>query len=397
MQRAELGGKLRRAKVWLVIGTRPEAIKLAPVAAALASRGLRPALLLTGQHPIDPAEFGFGGLEAVFLASPGGGDPHAHVGEVARAALPHFTNSGLVVVQGDTSSALGGALAASQAGVPVAHVEAGLRTHDPSAPWPEEEFRTAIDSIAALLFAPTGLSAANLRREQVTGSVWVTGNTAIDAVLAKAAGLPARATESGKPRLLVTCHRRESWGAGLSSIAAALREIGESAIAAMRFVLHPNPQVAFEMRRLLDKCVGVELLPPLGHAQMLAMMRDADLVLSDSGGMQEEAPTLGVPLLVLRRRTERPEAIASGNIELVGTDRAAIVAAVRRLLGDPAALAAMRVPSAPYGDGRASERIADAILDWIDERGVARPANENGAPPPGETPLSVPADFDQKS
>lgn len=303
------------------------------------------------------------------LLCAGGGDPHAHAGAVARAALPHIGAADLIIVQGDTSSALGGALAAAQAAVPIAHVEAGLRSHDPRAPWPEEEFRVAIDSLADLLFAPTGLSAANLRREGVKGEIRVTGNTAIDALLATAAGEPSPRPAGRRPRLLVTCHRRESWGDAIRGIALAVRELTGSAD--IRLVLHPNPEVAATMRQMLEEGPSLALLPPCDHARMLAEMRDSDLILSDSGGMQEEAPALGVPLLVLRDRTERPEGIASGNLELVGTDPRRIVVAVQRLLCDAKALAAMRTPGLPYGDGRASEAIAGSVEDWLARRGLA--------------------------
>ena len=207
----------------------------------------------------------------------------------------------LLVVQGDTSSALGGALAGFWAGLPVAHVEAGLRSHDTTLPWPEEEYRTAIDAGAVLLFAPTALAAANLRQEEVTGVVFITGNTGIDAVLRASADLPAPALrERGLPRLLVTCHRRESWGDGLRSVASALRQLAESGAATVDVLLHPNPHVCRTLEQLLGGCPGVTLLEPCTHADFLTRMRGCDLMLSDSGGVQEEAPATGVPLLVLR-------------------------------------------------------------------------------------------------
>jgi UDP-N-acetylglucosamine 2-epimerase (non-hydrolysing) len=208
----------------------------------------------------------------------------------------------LVVGQGDTSSTLGGALAGFAAAVPVAHIEAGLRTHDPLLPWPEEEYRIAID--ADLLFAPTKLTAANLRSEKVPDEIHVSGNTSVEAVPEAESRLPPpTAHDGGTPRILVTCHRRESWRDGLESIAAAVAELGECA--SMEFVLHPNAHVAENMRRLLASARNFALLDPCGHDELLRRMRDADLVLSDSGGIQEEAATLGVPLLVPRDKTER--------------------------------------------------------------------------------------------
>jgi UDP-N-acetylglucosamine 2-epimerase (non-hydrolysing) len=304
---------------------------------------------------------------------PGREDPHAHVGDESRA-LQQLLRSApdLLVVQGDTSSALGGALAGFVARVPVAHVEAGLRTHDPSLPWPEEEYRTAIDADADLLFAPTELAAANLRAEGVPGEVHVTGNSGIDALLQAVSRLPPRSLgDSALRRLLVTCHRRESWEEGLASIAGALAELAGPNVH-IDFVLHPNPHVAANMRRLLGRVASVRLQDPCGHQELLRLMRAADLVLSDSGGIQEEAPALGVPLLVLREKTERPEGVAVGNSRLVGTDRDRIVSEVRRLLVDPAALAAMSFPAFPFGDGRAAARIAYGIMSWLQQRSLTR-------------------------
>jgi len=352
-----------------VIGTRPEAIKIAPVAHALAERGISPSLVLTGQHrDLDPFDFGLGELPAERLGCPGEQDPHRHVGAVTAAFLPSVARSpGLVVVQGDTSSALGAALAGFTAGVPVAHVEAGLRTHDVQLPWPEEEYRTAIDARADLLFAPTEVAADNLRGEQVPGEIHVTGNTSIDAILALEAQLPPAPSRNGKrPQLLVTAHRRESWGEGLRSIADALHELASDAD--IDFVLHPNRHVAAAMRGLLCEAAHIRLIEPCGHRELVERMRNADLILSDSGGIQEEAPALGVPLLVLREKTERPEGLASGSACLVGTSTDRIVTEAHRLLHDPAKLAQMRKRSFPYGDGKSGRRIAKIIEDWLKER-----------------------------
>ena len=352
-----------------MIGTRPEAIKVAPVAHALAERGISPSLVLTGQHrDLDPFDFGLGELPAERLGCPGEQDPHRHVGAVTAAFLPSVARSpDLVVVQGDTSSALGAALAGFTAGVPVAHVEAGLRTHDVQLPWPEEEYRTAIDARADLLFAPTEVAADNLRGEQVPGEIHVTGNTSIDAILALEAQLPPAPPRNGKrPKLLVTAHRRESWGEGLRSIADALHQLASDAD--IDFVLHPNRHVAAAMRGLLCEAAHIRLIEPCGHRELVERMRNADLILSDSGGIQEEAPALGVPLLVLREKTERPEGLASGSACLVGTSTDRIVTEAHRLLHDPAKLAQMRKRSFPYGDGKSGRRIAKIIEDWLKER-----------------------------
>ncbi|MGH6659345.1 MAG: non-hydrolyzing UDP-N-acetylglucosamine 2-epimerase, partial [Sphingomicrobium sp.] len=312
---AELGGRLRFAEIWLVIGTRPEAIKLSPVARALRDSGHDPLLLVTGQHALDPAEFGLGDFAVAELGCPGEPNPYSHARHVEERLRAKLRNRpDLLIVQGDTSSAFGAAQAAFAMGVPVAHVEAGLRTHDPRLPWPEEEFRTAIDSRAALLFAPTALAAANLASERLNGMVHITGNSGIDALLETVAHLPPETPrETDERQLLFTCHRRESWGSGLSEIGDAVAGVAAEPRVRIDVVLHPNPAVAEPLRRRLEGLPAVSLLAPLSHAALIERMRGCDLVLSDSGGIQEEAPALGVPLLVLRDKTERPEAIASGN------------------------------------------------------------------------------------
>lgn len=327
--------------------------------------------MFTGQHPAISAEqFGLAEYPCAQLDCAGKANPHAHVRTVARALQPLLGGSaGLTVVQGDTSSALGGALASRRAAVPVAHVEAGLRTGDPRRPWPEEAYRVRIDRHADLLFAATALSAENLRREEAPGDIHVTGNTAIDALLAIAGALPVPSLrEGGAPTILVTCHRRESWGEGLKGIARALRRLTAAGEVRVKFVLHPNPHVAAIMREQLEGGSGISLVHPCSHSELVASMCAADLILTDSGGMQEEAPALGVPLLILRDKTERPEGLASGNMRLVGTSEDRIVDEVRALLGNPQAYAAMSRKAYPYGDGRAAPRIAAVIEDWLSAR-----------------------------
>ena len=372
--RAEPGGVLPERRIGLVIGTRPEAIKLAPVAHALIRAGARPHLYLTGQHPgLEPADHELSGFRATPLGQHGLPDPIEHAERVAHSLERawHGSPPALVMVQGDTSSALGGARAAAALKLPLAHVEAGLRTHDAQTPWPEEGFRVEIDRLADLLFAPTLISAANIGPEGCKGEVHITGNTGIDALLevVRRGRLPRRKPPGRGPlKLLVTCHRRESWGAGFAAVAAALTELAQRRIATIDVVLHPNPQVSEAMYALLGQADGIRLLPPLSHGAMIAAMTEADLLLSDSGGVQEEAPTLGIPLLVLREKTERPEGVRLGAMRLVGTDTARIVGEVERLAGDRAGLAKMGEPGFPYGDGRAAARIVAVALDWLDRR-----------------------------
>ena len=379
---AELGGRLHRAELKLVVGTRPEAIKLAPVAAALTARGLRPALVLTGQHAVlDPAAFGMAEMPVTELRCPGLVDPFAHARAVGAALLPLLRQGcALVVVQGDTSSAAGGALAARVAGMALAHVEAGLRTHDPHLPWPEEQFRAGIDRRANLLFAPTATSAANLRREEVAGAIHVTGNSGIDALLDILRDLPpARLHDRAVPRVLASFHRRESWGERFDAIAAALVAIGGEGLAAVDVLLPLNSHLANRARRLLGGRRDIRLREPCDHRSMIAAMLDCTLILSDSGGVQEEAPALGVPLLVLRDKTERPEGVATGNMALVGTEPGRIVAAVRRVLADPLVMAAMSRPAFPYGDGAAAPRIAAAIEQFLVSAAARRPDRATAA------------------
>jgi len=326
-----------------------------------------PTIVFTGQHSaLDPRDHGLHVFPSDRLDCPGQENPHAHVAAVCEAMLlglrraPH-----LLVVQGDTSSALGAALAGFARAAPVAHVEAGLRTHDPSLPWPEEEYRTAIDAAAELLFAPTETSAANLRAEAVPGTIHVTGNTGIDALLDVERQIPAHIRGHGRKTILVTCHRRESWGEGLQSIATALITLADRDDVRIELILHPNPHVASRMTSLLAGNPRIALLPPCGHADLIGRMKGAYAVLSDSGGIQEEAPVLGVPLLVLRDKTERPEGLASGNARLVGTSAKRILAVCRTLLDNPSERAVMARRSFPYGDGRAAPRIAAAIERFL--------------------------------
>ncbi|GAA4013587.1 UDP-N-acetylglucosamine 2-epimerase (non-hydrolyzing) [Sphingomonas swuensis] len=354
----------------LVIGTRPEAIKLAPVIHTLIERGHEPRIALTGQHPhLDPTLYGLGNVPAVRLRCKAGPDPRHHAELVAAALQPELrgpSRPDLLIVQGDTSSALGGALGAAAAAVPLAHVEAGLRSHDLALPWPEEGNRVEIDALSDLLFAATEGNAANLREEGLGGEIMVTGNTAIDALFQTLASLPPRLLDAGGlPRLLVTCHRRENWGLAFTPIATALVELARSPFLRIEVVLHSNPAMADAARMMLGGHPRLRLLAPLDHRGMVAALRSANLVLSDSGGIQEEAPALGIPLLVLRSRTERPEGIASGNSMLVGSDRETIVREVRRLLDDRAAYRAMSIPALPFGDGQAAPRIVDGIEEWM--------------------------------
>lgn len=369
-------------RVLVAFGTRPEAIKLMPVLAALRPMpGLRAISLSTGQHGqlLDAALAEWGEVPDMVLpgATPGQSLSAltarilATTAEAIEAARPD-----LVLVQGDTASAFAVAVAAHHARIPVGHVEAGLRSGQLGNPWPEEFYRVTVDAMAALRFAPTQAAAVRLRGEYGNGRVLVTGNTGIDALLAAsrrldadprlaasvAAALPP--PDPMRQLVMVTMHRRESLGAPLRGVCSALARLAARRDVEIAWPLHPNPAVRDVARAELAGAGRVHLLPPLSYLQTVALMRRSAFLMSDSGGLQEEAPALGRPVLILRDATERPEAIASGAAALIGTAPEAILRAATALLDDPARLAAMSRPVFPFGDGRAAERIAAALEDF---------------------------------
>ncbi len=371
-------------RVMVLMGTRPEAIKLAPVVAALRETpGLRPVVVSTGQHREMLGQvidlFGIAVDHDLALMRPGQTLPslHARLLEGLDALLgaerPDFA-----LVQGDTTTVLAAAQACFYRHIPVGHVEAGLRTGDLRAPFPEEANRRQASVLTTLHFAPTAQARDNLLAEGVpAGRVTVTGNTVIDALRMEAAKQEdeeiqrqidaALAPELGaswraSPYVLVTGHRRENFGEGLRSICAALVELAER-YPATRFVypVHLNPQVAGPVHELLAGWENIQLIGPKDYRLFVALMRHCTLVLTDSGGVQEEAPTLGKPVLVMRDTTERPEGVAAGTARLVGADTGRIVHGVSGLLDDPKAHAAMSGARNPYGDGDAAPRIVREV------------------------------------
>jgi len=276
----------------------------------------------------------------------------------------------VVVAQGDTTSVLAAALSAFYLRIPFAHVEAGLRTGFLDSPFPEEMNRVVAGRLAHWHFAPTETARRALLREGIAPeSIFVTGNTVIDALLTTVADC----RESGETtaansrrRILLTAHRRESFGAPLKRVFGAVLDLLEAyADLDVLYPVHPNPNVKQMAHDLLGGHPRVKLVPPLNYREFVAALDDCTLVLTDSGGVQEEAPALGKPVVVLREDTERPEAIEAGVARLVGTDRAAIVATVRELLDDPQAYAAMARGASPYGDGRAAGRIAEVLVGHV--------------------------------
>jgi UDP-N-acetylglucosamine 2-epimerase (non-hydrolysing) len=370
----------------VVYGTRPEAIKLAPVVRALDEHdALRPRVVVTGQHRemLDQVNDFFGITPDVDLDLM---TPGASVNAIARRVLESMETlleSGrpdAVVVQGDTTSAFAASLAAFLAEVPVVHVEAGLRTGNLRSPFPEEANRRLTAVVADLHLAPTTTARDNLLAESVDPArILVTGNTVVDA-LQWAVRQPVRFTDprveelgGERPLLLVTTHRREAWGprmaaamAGLGEVAAAHPELD------VLLPMHRNPVVRDAVVEALGARPNVVLTEPLAYAEFAHVMARCHLVVTDSGGIQEEAPSLGKPVLVLRDTTERPEGVTAGTVKLVGTDRDVVREETERLLTDPAAYAAMANAVNPYGDGRAAERSVAAIAALL--HGSERPA-----------------------
>ncbi len=283
----------------------------------------------------------------------------------------------IVLVHGDTTTAMAAALAAFYACKPIGHVEAGLRSFDLRRPWPEELHRVAIDAIADLMFAPTAGAAANLRGEYNRhGRVLVTGNTGIDALLAMAARIgedkALRATieatmpslDADRKLIVVTGHRRESFGDGFERICQGLASLAARDDVEIVYPVHLNPNVRHVVERRLGGRPNIHLLPPIDYPHMVWLMQRAYVIVTDSGGLQEEGPALGKPVFVMREVTERPEALETGVVRLIGTDPALMQGEIARLLDDPKAYGAMARPVFPYGDGSAARRIADAIEEW---------------------------------
>lgn len=365
----------RKIKVMSVFGTRPEAIKMAPLVQELASRPEFESLCcLTGQHRqmLDSvmeifhlkAQYDLDIMERQQTLSSITTKTLLGMERVLTEAEPD-----LVLVHGDTSTTFAGALAAFYHKVPVGHVEAGLRTYDPYSPFPEEMNRTLVGDIAALHFAPTQANAENLRREAVRGDIFITGNTVIDAMKTTVRPDFVFADETlnhldfpGKQVITLTCHRRENYGAPMEAILTAVRTIvDENPNVEVVYPVHLSPVVQDCAHRLLGDHPRIHLIAPLDVAQMHNLMSRSYLVLTDSGGLQEEAPALGKPVLVLRRETERPEAIAAGTAKLAGVETDRIVSLTQELLQGGEAYAKMARAVNPYGDGNACRRIADAI------------------------------------
>ena len=368
-------------RILVIFGTRPEAIKMAPVVRALQARPEAFAVrtCATAQHRemLDQVLDLFGIVPDVDLDLMQRGQSLSDLGARVLAGLdPVFVaeRPDWVLVQGDTTTVAMAALAAQHRQVRVGHVEAGLRTGDRRNPFPEEMNRVVADHVSDLCFAPTETARRNLLREGIPDAlIRVTGNTVIDALLTVVGGAWPREPNSpladlpaDRQWLLVTAHRRENFGRPLKNICQALKRISEERGDQVHIVypVHRNPQVWQPVHETLAGLSGVTLLPPVDYGTLICLMRRCWLVLTDSGGLQEEAPSLDKPVLVLRETTERPEAEAVGATRVVGTDPQRIVAETYRLLDDSAAYTRMASAPNPYGDGHAAERIADALLEF---------------------------------
>lgn len=383
-----------KIRVMLVFGTRPEAIKMAPLALRLkADPRFDCRICVTGQHRqmLDQVLRIFE-LEASYDLSIM--RPRQDLSDVTsavllgmREVLADFTPD-IVLVHGDTATTFAATLSAYYHQIPVGHVEAGLRTHNLYSPWPEEANRKLTGALAALHFAPTTSSAENLHREGVDpATVIVTGNTVIDALLQVVeqlrgnpalrheieAGLPA--LPEGRRMILVTGHRRESFGGGFERICEALARVAaQFPDVDIVYPVHLNPSVQEPVHHLLAGIGNIHLIEPQDYLPFVHLMDRAHIVLTDSGGVQEEAPSLGKPVLVMRETTERPEAVAAGTVKLVGTDAQAIVGAIERLLTDDAEYSRMSFAHNPYGDGAACGRIVDGLIAWYGDRAKAKGA-----------------------
>lgn len=391
---ASMPDEQTRLPIVIAYGTRPEAIKMAPVVLALrASPWLRPVVVVSGQHRemLDQVNAVFGIIpdHDFDIIKPG----QSLTGITTRALTGYSTcldemSAEAVVVQGDTTTTLAAALAAFYHHVPVVHVEAGLRTGDPRSPYPEEINRRLTTQLTDLHLAPTPLGRANLLREGIAEqAIRVTGNTVIDAFLeVTARGSPVgeqaldTAIDEQRRILLVTAHRRESWGSQMVGIGRGLavlaRDFPDVLVA---LPIHRNPIVREQLLPPLDGLPNVVVTEPLGYSSFSALIAASTVVLTDSGGIQEEAPSLGKPVLVMRDHTERPEGITAGTAALVGTDEDDIVRAVSRLLSDAGAYQTMARAVNPFGDGRAGTRSVAAIESMLGFR----------APMPDFAPLAA--------
>ncbi|MBO3462425.1 UDP-N-acetylglucosamine 2-epimerase (non-hydrolyzing) [Aetokthonos hydrillicola Thurmond2011] len=362
--------------IYIILGTRPEAIKLAPVIQKFQdSQDFQLQVILTGQHREMVEQvmqlFNLQANSDLKIMQ-----PKQSLSDITCRSLQGLeelfeeSKPDLVLVQGDTTTAFAATLAAFYHKIPVGHVEAGLRTNDLFNPYPEEANRRLISQLTQLHFAPTPLAVENLQRSGVLGEIHLTGNTVIDALLSVAASVPScriPGLEWEKYRvMLATVHRRENWGQPLQGIAEGFLQILDKfPDTALLLPLHRNPTVREPLQKLLGNHSRIFLTEPLDYGELVGAIMRSHLLLTDSGGLQEEAPSLGKPVLVLRETTERPEAVAAGTAKLVGTTPEQIVATTAQLLSDPSAYEAMANAINPFGNGHAAERILQIVQNYF--------------------------------
>ncbi|MBT5875164.1 MAG: UDP-N-acetylglucosamine 2-epimerase (non-hydrolyzing) [Candidatus Latescibacteria bacterium] len=369
----------KKLKVLTIFGTRPEAIKMAPVIDALRKRSdaIDVRICVTAQHRelLDQVLEIFAIEPDYDLQIMQDNQTLSYVTANILTKLDSIIqneNPDWILTQGDTTSAMTGALAGFYHRVRVGHIEAGLRTGTPHSPFPEEINRRIADQVSDLHFAPTERTRDNLLREGFSSdSIYVTGNTVIDALLATVSRDEPAMLESishllpvGKRLIVVTAHRRENFGEPFSDICHALRDLAREFVSSIQIVypVHPNPHVRERAHEMLGAVENIILTEPLEYLPFAHLLNRADLIITDSGGIQEEAPSVGVPVLVLRESTERPEGVEAGTLKVIGTDRHRIVAETKRLLNDKKEYDRMAGAKNPYGDGHAGQRIVDILI-----------------------------------
>lgn len=375
----------KQKKVLLVFGTRPEAIKMAPLVHRLKLETIcRVKVCVTGQHNemltnvLDLFDIAADYNLNVMHDASGLHDLLTLIIQRVSEVIEEFKPD-MIVVHGDTTSTLAAALAAYYSQVDVAHVEAGLRTNNIYSPWPEEGNRVLVSKVSNLHFAPTTQAQNHLKKEGIgPNKIFVTGNTVIDALkivlekinnsptILKALNEKFSTYLANEKLVLITAHRRENFGAGFQSICGALAELAcKFQNVNFLFPVHLNPKVRAPVFDILGDIPNIFLIEPVQYNEFVYLMKEADLIMTDSGGIQEEAPSLGTPVLVMRDRTERPEAVAAGTVKIVGSDKARIVKEVTQLFTNEKLYTEMRVAKNPYGDGTAAEIITKCIVDKL--------------------------------
>lgn len=371
-------------KILVVFGTRPEAIKMAPVVKELLKKSENTVrICVTAQHRqmLDQVMKLFGITADYDLNLM---QPKQDLTDITRRVLQGMRDvfsqwrPDLVLVHGDTSTSMAASLSSFYHQIPVGHIEAGLRTGNMYSPWPEEINRKITGHIAEIHFSPTDTSRQNLLREGISDTkIHVVGNTVIDALLEISRCIKSESNlrhelklhfpfiNENKKIILVTGHRRENFGDGFENICAALADIAKRQDIQIIYPVHPNPNVQEPVKRALGNCQNVYLIPPQDYLPFVYLMLNSTLILTDSGGIQEEAPSLGKPVLVMRETTERPEAVIAGTVKLVGTDQKRIVQETLRLLDDPYAYQEMQQTHNPYGDGLSAQKICNTLSQWF--------------------------------